>query len=101
MTVTGVNDAIIDGDQSTTVNVAMNAARDRRSALYDAIDPSDVTVTTTDDDFVIARRIRPSNAQGCAALDEHRGDDVGHGAGRDGHADDLSRAGRADRTHRR
>ncbi len=49
VTVTGVNDAIDDGDQLTTISVTMNAAS-TADPVYDAIDPANVTVTTTDDD---------------------------------------------------
>jgi hypothetical protein len=49
ITVTGVNDAIDDGDQLTNITIAVNAALTADST-YDPIDPTDVTVTTVDND---------------------------------------------------
>jgi large repetitive protein len=48
VTVTGVADALADGDQNTTINVAMNTGV-TTDPLYDAVDPTDVTAMTVDD----------------------------------------------------
>jgi hypothetical protein len=44
-----VNDGLDDGDQNTTITVSVNAGA-TADVLYDAVDPTDVTATTTDDD---------------------------------------------------
>lgn len=49
VTVTGVDDAIDDGNQLTTIALTINAAATTDSA-YDPLDPPDVTTTTTDDE---------------------------------------------------
>jgi hypothetical protein len=48
VTVTGVDDALDDGDQETAITVAVNAAAS--DDAYDAMPPRIVTVTTTDND---------------------------------------------------
>ena len=47
VTVTGVDDAVIDGTQAFSVVTAIAASTD---ATYDGIDPADVPIATTDDD---------------------------------------------------
>ena len=49
VTVTGVDDSLDDGDQSSTVTVAVNTGSTADSA-YDALSSQSVTVTTVDDD---------------------------------------------------
>ena len=49
VTVTGVDDALNDGDIAYTIVVTTNTGL-TADALYDAIDPSDVSVTNTDDE---------------------------------------------------
>ena len=49
VTVTGVNDSLDDGDQSSTVTVAVNAGSTADN-LYDALASQTVTVATVDDD---------------------------------------------------
>ncbi|HYI07693.1 MAG TPA: FG-GAP-like repeat-containing protein, partial [Thermoanaerobaculia bacterium] len=49
VTVTGVDDTVDDGDQVTTIDVAVNTAATADPA-YDTVDPDDVTATTTDND---------------------------------------------------
>lgn len=66
VTVTGVNDALDDGNQTSLAVLTMNASL-TADARFDAIDPADVTVTTTDDDkgtstTTIASSINPSVA---------------------------------------
>ena len=47
MTVTGVNDAVADGDVGYTILTAAAASTD---GGYNGLDAADVAVTTTDDD---------------------------------------------------
>ncbi len=49
VTVTGVNDPIIDGNQTTVVTIAVNAAQSDDD--FDGLPSQTVTVTTTDDDM--------------------------------------------------
>ena len=47
MTVTGVNDAVVDGNVAYTIVTAAAASTDRN---YNGVNASDVTVTNTDND---------------------------------------------------
>ena len=47
MTVTGVDDAVDDGDQSYTI---VTAAATSSDPGYNGLDPADVAVTNTDND---------------------------------------------------
>ena len=47
VTVTGVNDAVADGNQSYTIVTAPASSSDPG---YNGLDPADVSVTNTDDD---------------------------------------------------
>ncbi len=49
VTVTGVNDPVVDGDQPYTIVTAPAVSAD---PAYDGLDPADVSVTNTDDDVV-------------------------------------------------
>ncbi|MFL6246570.1 MAG: FG-GAP-like repeat-containing protein [Thermoanaerobaculia bacterium] len=49
VTVTGVNDAVDDGNQNTNIALTMNAGA-TLDAVYDAINPPDVTAVTVDDE---------------------------------------------------
>ncbi|MCR9143192.1 MAG: DUF1554 domain-containing protein [bacterium] len=48
--VTGVDDALIDGPQSFSLSITLNAGSTLDTTGYAAIDPDDVAVTNTDDD---------------------------------------------------
>ncbi|MFP5248089.1 MAG: FG-GAP-like repeat-containing protein, partial [Thermoanaerobaculia bacterium] len=49
VTVTGVDDALSDGDQQTTITLTMNTGLTTDSN-FDAVNPADVTATTIDDE---------------------------------------------------
>lgn len=59
VTVTGVNDALADGDQAYSVQLSAAVSTD---SAYNALDPADVSVTNTDDD-VPAFLVTPLSVQ--------------------------------------
>ncbi len=66
VTVTGVDDAIDDGDQVTTITVTMNTTA-TTDAVYDAIEPPDVSATTLDNEILSIIDTTPhANAIGVA-----------------------------------
>lgn len=65
VTVTGVDDVAVDGDQSVTITVTVNAGLTADSA-YDALDPSDVSVTVQDDEVFAVLSTSPSANAGAA-----------------------------------
>ncbi|MFQ5983226.1 MAG: hypothetical protein ACE5KS_07620, partial [Woeseiaceae bacterium] len=66
VTVTGVDDAVVDGDVGYTIVTAPMSSADTN---YDGMDPADVTVTNTDDDTaaptvdVTVTRVRAGNSR--------------------------------------
>jgi len=72
VTVTGVNDALVDGDQTATIVVSMNAGT--ADSSYLPIDPADVVVTVLDDENLhvvstnpVANAVAASRATNIAA----------------------------------
>ncbi|HEU4889146.1 MAG TPA: Ig-like domain-containing protein, partial [Thermoanaerobaculia bacterium] len=60
VTVLGIDDATVDGNQVTNIVLTMNTAA-TADPLYDPINPADVSATTTDDDFVIIWTVPAAN----------------------------------------
>ncbi len=71
VTVTGVDDLIVDGDQTTTIAVGINSAQS--DDKYDALPPQQITVTTKDDDragFVIIESEQMTDIAEAGQVDE-------------------------------
>ncbi len=65
VTVTGVNDDLVDGNISYSIELAVNGTS-TTDAIYDLLNPADVSVTNTDNDAVTLAISSPSVLEGDA-----------------------------------
>ncbi len=73
MTVTGVDDALVDGDVAYTIATTVTSG----DAIYAAINPADVAVTNTDND---AAGITVTPTSGLTTTEARRDGDLHGGA---------------------
>ena len=96
MTVTGVDDALVDGNIAYTIATTVTSG----DAIYAAINPADVTVTNTDNDaaaITVTPTYWPDDDRGRRDGDLHGGADERA----DGRRDDQPELERHDRRHGR